>query len=399
MLVRLDPTRRPRPCSASRATCKVDIPGHGSDKINARLRRGRARAHAQDRQAAAGDRDQPRRQRQLQRLLGQSSTRSAASTSTSTAATSTTTLGLRRHRHPARLPEDLRLRRRWSTCASARRTPTSCARRASRTSCARPRRRSAASSSASAARLLRIFGRYAETDKGRARSQILSAAQARALLGQQAGPGGPVPAIIPADGPRTPRRSARRCTSSSNVQAAKVQRVPDRAAPPVDSTASQASARSACAGAGSRTPRQAGENEVDPDRAQGALSPSTSRACGPRARPTSTRPARLQHPGPTGAAHPSYRMVAQEGRARRVLRRSRARAGRTRRSSPSPHETLKFGGSSFDLYCDGNRIRMVAWKTPRGLLLGNEHAAPVAEEPRRCMAVAKTLAAAPIRAT
>ena len=32
-----------------------------------------------------------------------------------------------------------------------------------------------------------------------------------------------------------------------------------------------------------------------------------------------------------------------------------------------PHETLKFGGRSFDVYYDGSRIRLVAWKSTRAV--------------------------------
>ena len=120
---------------------KVEIPGHGTDKINAAY-------------ALGGPKLTIKTVKQLTGLainhyvdvsfrgFDEGVTRSAASTSTSTAATSTTTPAsarpeLRRDQRAARLPEDVRAARRSSTCATATPTTTSCAARASRTSCAR----------------------------------------------------------------------------------------------------------------------------------------------------------------------------------------------------------------------------------------------------------------------
>ena len=87
---------------------KVQIPGHGTDKINAAYELGGPRLTLKTVKQLTGLRDQPRDQRRLPRLLRRASTRSAASTSTSTAATSTTRAELRVHQRPARLPEDVR---------------------------------------------------------------------------------------------------------------------------------------------------------------------------------------------------------------------------------------------------------------------------------------------------
>ena len=118
-----------------------------------------------------GLRDQPRRQRELRRLPARRQPRSAASTPTSTAATTTPTAAgpaATRDRHQARLPAAVRPRTRWTTSATATPTPTSCAPRASRTSCARPRTRSALGKVfGDRNELLKIFGRYTQTDIAR----------------------------------------------------------------------------------------------------------------------------------------------------------------------------------------------------------------------------------------
>ncbi len=111
-----DDPRPPEPEQAGHALLSiprdlhVDIPGYGTRQDQRGLPRGRHRLTRQDDPAApARDQDQPRRQRRLQGLHRRWSTGSAASTWTSTAATSTTTPAYADDRHPARLPEDVRL--------------------------------------------------------------------------------------------------------------------------------------------------------------------------------------------------------------------------------------------------------------------------------------------------
>ena len=57
-----------------------------------------------------------------------------------------------------------------------------------------------------------------------------------------------------------------------------------------------------------------------------------------------------------------------------------------------PTEKRKIGKREFELYYDGDRVRLVAWRTHEGRLLGLEHAAPDAVA-SRCSAIASTHAA------
>ena len=136
MLVRLDPDKEATAIMSLPRDLKVQIPGHGMDKINAAYELGGPQAHARDGQAAHRPADQPRDQRDLQGLLARGERDRlrvhgrrprllqrqppSSRTSTSTRATSACARA-----------------RRSSTCATATRTPTSSARPASRTSCAR----------------------------------------------------------------------------------------------------------------------------------------------------------------------------------------------------------------------------------------------------------------------
>ena len=53
--------------------------------------------------------------------------------------------------------------------------------------------------------------------------------------------------------------------------------------------------------------------------------------------------------------------------------------GMTWREPPildDPHEIRTVNGRKLELYYDGSRLRLVAWRTKHGRLLGLQHAAP-----------------------
>ena len=136
---------------------KVPIPGrrgHRHDEDQRRLLATAAPALAVKtvKRCSAAHPDQPRRQRELRRLPARPSTALGCVYVDVDRRYYHSNVGLpvsravRRDRRRPGLPEALRPRSRWTTCASATPTPTSCAPRASRTSCARPRTRSAARS-------------------------------------------------------------------------------------------------------------------------------------------------------------------------------------------------------------------------------------------------------------
>ena len=63
---------------------------------------------------------------------------------------------------------------------------------------------------------------------------------------------------------------------------------------------------------------------------------------------------------------------------------SRAPPGRTRRSSRTPPRRARIGRREYELHYDGDRLRLVAWRTPEGRLLDLEHAAADADRAGRC---------------
>ncbi len=70
MLVRLDPDKEATALMSLPRDLKVEIPGHGVDKINAAYDARRPEADAQDRQAAHRPVDQPRHQRRASTASG-----------------------------------------------------------------------------------------------------------------------------------------------------------------------------------------------------------------------------------------------------------------------------------------------------------------------------------------
>ena len=46
---------------------------------------------------------------------------------------------------------------------------------------------------------------------------------------------------------------------------------------------------------------------------------------------------------------------------------SRARCGRTRRSSTGPHDTIERDGKELEVYYDGSKVRLVAYRTKKAV--------------------------------
>ena len=202
MLVRLDPDadattvmslprdlqrRHPRPRAATRSTPPTRTAARSSRAKTVK-------------QLLGGIADQPRRQRQLRWLPRAPSTRSAASTSTSTAATSTTTPPAAVRRDRRRSPATRAVRPRRARLRAlpprghrprARRAPAGLpapgqgADRRQRQALRRPQASCCGSSAATP-----------QTDRACARGRSSRCSSSR-LLGQQAGPPGPVPGDHP----------------------------------------------------------------------------------------------------------------------------------------------------------------------------------------------------------
>ncbi len=83
---------------------------------------------------------------------------------------------------------------------------------------------------------------------------------------------------------------------------------------------------------------------------------------------------------------PAYKLVIEYSTpvdAARVLRRPGHHLGAIRRSSTTLRRPSRSDGRDYDIYYDGDRIRMVAWHDKeRQLLLGQQHAGPDARQRR-----------------
>ena len=113
-----------------------------------------------------------------------------------------------------------------------------------------------------------------------------------------------------------------------------------------------------------------------------STSRSTSRRCARRGAPTRARSRACTRSGTSSAsATDAYRHRASPSAdRRRVLRRpghDLARPADPRR--PARH-VVRVNGRKLLVYRDGKRVRLVAWRTPQGRLLGLEHAHAVAHE-------------------
>jgi hypothetical protein len=68
-----------------------------------------------------------------------------------------------------------------------------------------------------------------------------------------------------------------------------------------------------------------------------------------------------------GRPHAAYRMVMVEDASREYSGQFWGVQGTTWRNPPllaAAHQTQQIGGRGFDLYTDGGRLRLVAWRTP-----------------------------------
>ena len=395
ILVRLDPDKEATAVMSIPRDLKVEIPGHGTDKINAAYELGGPRLTVKTvkqlfEQARQAVQDQPRRQRRTSAASARSSTTSAASTSTSTATTSTTTRGGEsyatidvnpgyqklkgqdaldyvRYRHgdndlvrAARQQDFLRQLR---NAAGARRLLDYRRRR----------------------QLATIFARYTDTDKGlRQKKDVFSLLKLVLFTGQQAGPRGPLPGR-PDRRPGLPDRLAgqarqdrRRVPQRAGVEEA----APDlaRLRRPTASPPRRASKRNRAAdvpGPRGRAPR--GRGPGDRRRPPRAASRSTSRRCATSgSRYAGTEPRIYSIRDETGKKHRAYRLVVSKG----VVGEYYGIQGTTWREPPildDPSETRKVNGRKLELHYDGRRLRLVAWRTQARRLLGLQHAHPVAQ--------------------
>jgi hypothetical protein len=92
----------------------------------------------------------------------------------------------------------------------------------------------------------------------------------------------------------------------------------------------------------------------------------TTLPAGSRAAPN---PRRYVLRDPAGRPHAAYRMVMGMD-AQRYFGQYWGVQGTTWRNPPlldAPHETRQIGGRSFELYTDGGKLRLVAWRTPKAV--------------------------------
>ena len=386
---------RPRSCR-SRATSRSTIPGHGSRQDQRRVRARRPEARASRRSAACSDIP-------INHVVNvnfggfraRGRTASAASTSTSTAATSTTTTRRRRRRRRTRrstsspATSGSAARTRSTTCASATSTTTSCAPRASRTSCARPRTRSASGKLfGDRKELLRIFGRYTQTDinSDGAILRLLKLASSRRSTRSRRS---------------TSRRRQRRrdyVTITDDNLRRTVARVPRRARASGDrrsasrattTTSTKTSAPRSAKQQARRRSRRAratktqGEDHVARCRRKRAgfpvYYPAAARLA---AAPTQRRqPARLHDLRPRRHALPRLPDRRLRRRHRPVLRRPGHELALA--ADPRRPERARADARAQATSCSttATRLRLVAWRTTAGRLLGLEHAARRRYEP------------------
>ena len=346
---------------------KVEIPGHGTDKINAAYSLGGPKLTLKTVKQLTGLRINHVINVDFERLPRRRSTRSAASTSTSTAATSTTTSARRATRRSTsrRATRSCAAATRSTTSATATRTPTSSAARASRTSCARPRSRSASARSISdRASSTKIFGRYTDSDIRNAQAvlrllQLAVGSASNPIVevhfkgeigaelrdGQRRADAQELAARVPRDeGVEGPARRARAEGPEEAQEGAR------RASLDLE----DAPTRRQGPGARRRSSRA-------PARAAGLL-PDAAHAAGAVRRPA----ARLRHQGSARSATAATGWSSSAAGSASTTA-SRARPGRTRRSSRAPSETKKIGKRKFELYYDGDRVRLVAWRTPKAV--------------------------------
>jgi hypothetical protein len=90
----------------------------------------------------------------------------------------------------------------------------------------------------------------------------------------------------------------------------------------------------------------------------------------PAAAPADPNPRRYVLRGPSGRRHAAYRMVMALDASQQYSGQFWGVEGTTWRNPPllaAVHQTRQIGGRSFDLYTDGGRLRLVAWRTPKAV--------------------------------
>ena len=368
-------------------------PATATDKINAAYALGGAELDVADGQASCCEHpDQPRRRGQLRRLP---------------AGGQPARLRLRRRRPPllqrqrpppaagqvrgdrrqARLSEALRRRTRSTTCASATSTPTSSAPPASRTSCARPRTSSGSASFRRPQGAARIFAATRSTDI-RSDTAILRLLKLAFESSQAPDPRGPLRATASrrATSSRRRRRSRKHARSSSTPRPRRGRRGARarrrRARRRREEHASRSAKRSPATlppGVFERPPRRL---RTTSPAASTRLPfplyyPTLRHAAGSRTGRTAPRAYDIYDRGKN--RYRAYRLVLYAGYIGQYYG-VQGTAGSRRRSSTTPATRSGCAGRKYDLYYDGSRLRMVAWRTAARRLLGLEHAVADADE-------------------
>ena len=393
ILVRIDPGKGVALLSLPR-DLKVEIPGHGTDKINVAYTLGGPKLTIKTVKQLTGPRDQPLRRRQLPRLRG---------------GRQRARLRIRRHRPPllqqqrgaglrrelrgdqreARLPEDVRRARARVRALPphrqrhrARRAPAGLPAPGARTGDAR------ASCSATTDKLIDIFADNTALGH-RLHRRAAPPAAADARRARQADQAGQVPrpaGRVVRDRQSRPR-SRRRCASSCTCG-------PQRA------RSNRSRKRSKAARKGKARHRRNLIDVTMASRAQGQLAQGPRRL--PRLLPAQAgagllvRRGRAAHlhdrrPPTTSATAPTRWSSSPASSASTTA--CRARPGATRRSSSTRPRRARSAGREYLLFYNGDRLRLVGWKTRARLLLGLEHAAPDVSA-KEMLGVARSLASA-----
>ena len=393
ILLRVDPDKHAIALLSIPRDLKVNIPGVRGGQVQRGLRGRRAGQDARGRQAAHGPRRSTTSSTSTSAASPTPSTRSAASTSTSTATTTSrrTRASPRSTSRPA--TSGCAATTRSSTCASATSTTTSCARRASRTSSAR-RARSCRPEVLIRDRdkLLDIFTKYTTSDIADA---VPLLELLKTFLGVAVGAGarGALPGAARRDlrdrrrrrrsrrrsrsssTPRAPRASARRASHRPNEQQSngggnggKEQQAASRTrsdhfeGPPMDDSTEQ----------GQRYAHQISIHEearrrpddrlpgLLPDPPRPGLADHQRQPRVPDRRPGQGRLLRLQD----GRRRPGRHLRPRP--LRRVLRHLGHRLGRRADPLQPVARRGRSTGSEYLLFYDGDRLRLVGWKTPKG---------------------------------
>ena len=375
---------------------KVEIPGHGTDKINAAYALGGPQADAR-------------------RPSSSSPACRSTTSSTSTSAASAEAVNaigcvyadidrryLQRHAPSTRyinVPpgyQKCAATRRSSTCASATRTPTSCAAPASRTSCARPSSRSAIGAAdrrpRQADRDLRQVTRSSDigaaVDAEVLRLLKLAVGSADQPIREVHFEGASGASYVDGEPATQVRRSSRSSSSASRRRRARAARSSRRPARKRKQRRELADLEDVTDGA-ARTRRCRRSQKG----AGGELPGLLPDACARRGLVLHQAAARLQDQGPRRQALPRLPDGAHSAAGCSAsTTASRAPPGRTRRSSRARTEKRKIGRRTYELHYDGDRAAAGRLADPEGRLLGLEHPAADAVASSQMLAIARSSA-------